>query len=556
MEAITLENLKKHISVSVLKKAEKLVVRDIDEEKANFFVAYVDQNDDSYDVAIEVSDKREIINSRCDCNGGGFCIHRMALANYLSKKRIKKESVSRKKKVSQSEELIAGLDPDALKKWVVQLLHKNKDLELLFVNEFSLAKTEYTTAEVKLLINNAIKSVIKNKKNVEISELKKIIDLLDITLKPVIQYCNNNLSEKESVEIWMLIFDELKDFDNRIYSNSVRITRYLEQILNEVLVEISSIRDFTDWKAVIDMNVNFVFFDAIRSLKIVAFEYIVSIYKSTENAERKKYFAEKFKEFFLLVYNNKLRLNGAISNFLLEVFVENNLFEEVFLYFNPIRYENDFNLSLIDNLIVIDQIAVAEKFAQEQVTNNSYVEYSVAYWMRLKAIYILTEDIEKLVPILLNTINIDFDFDDYLMIQETISAEEFKKFRSNLLGRAKRNFDNSKPAVVFYFKVLFSEKSFIKMIDLISYQTGYYTVYDYIEELYLTDKLGLLGKLATIESKWYFYENDSLNLEYRDMIIDWILTRYDKIVLDTFLKNRSQYGNTIFYEEMVKKINA
>ncbi|HEX9151300.1 MAG TPA: hypothetical protein VF842_04415, partial [Flavobacterium sp.] len=503
MEAITLENLKKHISVSLLKKAEKLVVRDIDEEKANFFVAYVDQNDDSYDVAIEVSDKREIINSKCDCNGSGFCIHRMALANYLSKKRIKKESVSKKKKVSQTEGLIAGVDPDALKKWVVELLHKNKDLELLFVNEFSLAKTQYTKAEVKLLISTAIKSVIRNKKNVEISELKKIINLLDVTLKPVIQYCKNNLSNKEAVAIGMLIFTELKDFDKRIYSNSVRIIQYAEDLLNEIIADIAAITNFTEWTAVIDGIVDFVFLDSLRTFKIVGFEYIVSIHKSTESAERKRYLAEKLKEFFLLVYKNELRLNGAISNFLLEVFTENNLFEEVFLYFNPVRYENNFNLSLIDNLIVIDQIALAEKFAQEQVINNSYVEYSVAYWMRLKAIYILTEDREKLVPILLNTINMDFDFDDYLMIQETISAEEFKKFRTNLLGRAKKNFDNSREAVAFYFKVLFFEKSFIKMIDLISYQTGYYMVYDYKEELYLIDKLRLLGKLATIENKWF-----------------------------------------------------
>jgi hypothetical protein len=556
MEAITLDNLKKNNTASVLKKAEKLVVRDVDEEKTNFFVAYVDQNDTSYDVAIAISDKKEIINSRCDCNGSGFCIHRIALANYLAKKRIKKEPVPKKKKVPQSEALLAELNPDTLKKWVVELFDKNKDLELLFVNEFAAAKTVYTKTEVKLLISTAIKSVIKSKKKVELSEVKKIVDLLNVTLKPVIQYCINTLSKKESVEIYMLIFYELKAFDNKIYSNSGRIAQYVEQISNEIIVEIASVASFTDWMAVIDLNVAFILSEAIPFEKAIAFDYVVSMYNSTESAERKKYFAEKLKAFFLEVYKNGFRLNGTASAFLLEVFTANNLFEDVFLYFNPVRFENGFNLSLIDKLIAINQIALAEKFATEQVGANSYVEYSVPYWERLREIYILRGDREKLVPILLNTVLIDFNFEDYLLIEETIPALEFKKFRSNLLGRAKRNFDQSKAAVAFYFKVLFAEKSFVKMIDLISYETGYYVVYEYKEELYLTDKLRFLNRLATVESSWSSYKKDTLNLEYKAKIMDWVLTRYDEIVLATFIKDKHRYRDSVFYEELVRKVNA
>ncbi|MFV7235008.1 hypothetical protein [Flavobacterium sp. ZB4R12] len=538
-ERLTFLNFSKKISSALLKKSEKLIVRDIDEEKPNSFVAYVDQDKDSYDVAIEVSDKNEIINSSCECNSKGFCIHKIAFLNYLSKKNAKKVKSPRKKKRTQSEELIEELDQNALRNWVIQLLKKNKDLELLFVNEFSISKVEYSKSDVKLLIENSIKSVIKNKKNVEINELKKIIELLEITLKPVIEYCKADLSNKERLEMILFVIEGLIDFNNRIFTTSVRLIRYIEKIPNEIIAEITSITDENKWEDVVDLNFKIIFYDSKQSISNMIFDYMVSLYRKEEsNIERKKYYAKKLKEFFLYVNKNEIRLGIAISNFVIEVITENNLFEELFQYFKPVRYENDFNLTLIDSLIAINQISLAENYATQQVANNYYVEFNFEYWKRLKTIYTLQENEKKLVAILMNTVNIDFNFDDYLMIKETIPALEFKKFRSNLLGKAKRSFDKNKQAVVFYFKVLFSEKSFNKMIENICCYTDYELVYLYKEELYLTDKLGFLDKLTTIESKWFSQKGININFEYREKLMDWVLTKYDEIILTAFLKNK------------------
>lgn len=556
MEIITLKNFTKSVSALQLKKSDKLIVRDVDELEPNSFVAYIDIDDESYDVSIKFSDKNEVIETSCECDlKSTLCIHKVAFLNYLSKKASKTNNITRKKKVSKFEEIISNIEISTLKNWVAELLSKNKDLELLFVNQFSNDKKEFTKEEVKTLINNSIKSIIKSKKTIETSELKKIIDLLDVTLKSAIIFCEDNILNKDCFDLLLFIFDELNNFHNKYFLTSVKVERFIEKISNQIHAKIYLIKDNEVWKKINNMFFETIFYDSNIVLTHAKFDLMISLYKNTsDNIDRQAYFANKLEEFYLSILDKKKTPSLLISNFALDVFLENNLFESNFKYFPSYRYENDFNLKLIDGLLNINKINEAETIAIYQIKYNNYAEFNFDYWKRLKIIYTIQKNITKLVQVLVNTVFIDLDFEGLMIIKSNTEKDYYNKFRSNLQGKLKRNFEKFKDAPKFYFQILNSEKTYSKMIENISPYINYDLIFEYREEMYLTNKLAFLVKLTDVESKWY--TSKTINLEYREKLIDWILERYEAIILETFLKGKTRYGNSIFYEEFVKKIQS
>lgn len=87
-----------------LSKAAKTTVREFEEDKKNNFVCFVDDGKESYDVQITLNSSSEIAQISCDCGGEEFCIHKIALANHISKQDSGKITRTPKiKKVSEAE---------------------------------------------------------------------------------------------------------------------------------------------------------------------------------------------------------------------------------------------------------------------------------------------------------------------------------------------------------------------------------------------------------------------------------------------------------------------
>ena len=117
MELLNLKTLSKTISATKLKQSLKIVIRDVDEESKNKFVAYADDKNESYDVSIEIDENDDVLENNCDCEIKGLCIHRIAFMVYLSNRKDKPKTV-RAKKQTPTEILVNGLDSKALKFWV------------------------------------------------------------------------------------------------------------------------------------------------------------------------------------------------------------------------------------------------------------------------------------------------------------------------------------------------------------------------------------------------------------------------------------------------------
>ncbi len=553
MELLNLKILSKTISATKLKQSLKVAIRDVDEESKNKFLAYADDKNESYDVSIEIDENDDVLENNCDCEIKGLCIHRVAFMVYLSNRKDKPKQV-RAKKQTPTEILVNNLDVNVLKVWINDLLKKNKDLEFLFTNEFSINTEEYTKQKVKILIDSSIKSVIKTRKKIEASELKKITDLLEITLKPVLEYCINDLTDKVKLDIVFSIFDELVAFDNRMYSSSVKVQRFIEKISKQINESISNNNDDVRYQKIADLHFELILNENISSINSINFNHIQLLYeKNSENEFRKKYFAKKVKNFVDNLHSKKLRFDVQITYFALEVLFENGLFASSIECFQTVRYENEYNLSLIDKLISLNKIAEAEKMALAQIANNYYVDYNFPYWTRLKNIYKTQNNPINLVKILIDTVGIDMNFDDFLIIKQHLPEADFKKFKSNLMGRTKNKFSSYNNAPDFYFKMLNEDKNYKKMIDSISEYTDYDVVFEHKSVLFIENKIDFLHKIFTIESGSYYYRNKEYNFEYRDKLVNWVLETYEEAVLKNIKRISMHSISSKFRDLLIEK---
>ena len=555
MEFLNLKTFAKNITAPKLKQSLKIAIRDVDEETNNNFVAYADDKGNSFDVAIEIDEDDNIVENNCDCEIKGLCLHRIAFMVYLSNRKDKPKQV-RTKKQSPTDVLIQNLEGNILKNWLSTLLKKNKDLEFLFTTEFAINTEEYTKPKVKLLIDSSIKSVIKTRKNVETNELKKIIDLLEITLKPVVEFCTDDLANQDKLEIILYIFDELVAFDNKIYSSSVKVVRFIEKLSKQVIDSFSNKKDDANWQKITDLHFELIFNANLDTIDGAHFDHVKLLYNSClDNQFRKKYFAQKAENFSLKLEGKKLTFGISVSTFILEVLFDNDLFDKNYFIFKPYRYENEYNLSLIDKLIAINKIKEAEQMAVAQVASNYYVDYNFPYWSRLKEIYLSQNDFVKLINILINTVAIAMNFDDFLIIKQHLSAAEFKKFKSNLMGRTKNKFSSYSNAPQFYFKMLNEDKNYLKMIDSISEYTDYDVVYEHRTALFQTDKITFLRKILEIESGNYYYRNKIYDLDYREKLANWVIDTYDMAVIKNIKKMQKHLISSKFADLLISKLD-
>ena len=76
-------DLETQFSKQKISKSKKLSLREIEEDKKNHFICFVDEGEESYDAQISISEKLEIIDFSCDCSEKGFCNHLLALAIHI-----------------------------------------------------------------------------------------------------------------------------------------------------------------------------------------------------------------------------------------------------------------------------------------------------------------------------------------------------------------------------------------------------------------------------------------------------------------------------------------
>jgi hypothetical protein len=549
MEQLTLDNFESKITKTISNKAKKLLVRDLEEISANKLAAYVDEGTDSFDVSITFN-KTLITNLTCDCeNGASLCVHKNAFLYFLKNRKQTPKNTVRKKQ-TETDILIEQISHQDLKQWFSELLKKNKDIEFLFVNNFSKKEIIFTKVEAKASIESTIKSVIKNKRTIDGTELKKVIDLLDITLKPFVVYCQKNIEKKESTDLILFINTELIDFHHKMYLSSIKIIRFVERIYKEINLYIHNIKDHEVWQKIIDYRIDS-YFNA-KSYFDFEMNNMFHLYESMHSKEQKEYFAEKILAIFNKSILKKTNYIATIQGFILKILAENGLFEDIYEHFQAKYYENDYNILLLEKLIEIKKYDVAEDIAKEQIFRNSNDKYNTGYFNILKEIYKQTENSQKNALISMKTIFYNFEMDDYFEIQKHSSPEAFKVFRTKVLGYLKRNFHGNSKFVKAYIDIYFLEKNYQKILENISLYTTYSILFEYRKELYTHHKSAFLVALTLIEGTLSRYANplDEMEMEYRNKFLKWIDENYSFLEIKATVQVRKRHYDSNFLDAL------
>lgn len=447
--------LKEH--QSKLTSIKKLIVRDLDESDKNTYVAYVDENSNSYDVQLVLDSKKNIKESSCDCENGGTCNHIIALVQFLAQNKKEKTTIKKptKRKLSEIDQVLETVDNETLRLWISETLNKNKELAFVFKNNFSNQTVSIDSAFIKKTVKESIISIIGKRKSIETNEVKKIVDVLNSALKPVYDFIFAKVS-KENHELFTSLIIELEGINYEYYTSSSRINTLIKNISELQLKAIFNLKDVAAWQNAVQFYCNLLFQDNFLLLELNLVKNIYDFSKINETQQQfvvttlKQNFNtlhEKYKEYLFLP-------EFELDHFLLTVFSENKLFERHLTKFKPRRFQNEHNLLLIFELIKINQLAIAEKYCLEQIEQNSKSDYDLPYVKFLIHIYKKTNDVHKLGNILSEYGKFIFSIEEYLFIKEHASPEKFKRYRASVMVNARNSYQNGNlDSFNFYFEI-------------------------------------------------------------------------------------------------------
>lgn len=490
---ITLTNYSSLFSADLQKKAKATKVRECDEVDKNCFVAYVDDGTETFDVTIKIGKGKVVEKHECDCGGTApFCKHKLALLQHIDADPKPEKKVRKVAKLSPTALLLESADTEKLKLWVMELIKKNKDIELSFVHHFSEEKKKYTPEEVKEISLQAVKVVIGRRKNIEAGEVKKIVDVWTTIHSPIIDDYLSDVSDKNA----FLNFDAIiyivftQQFFYAVSSN--KFMKYIESLLLKIIEPINKVVYEPSWELAVG-HFNKKIFSGDREIKKLYLTFLTSLLTISSDERKNKLSFAMLEQFKIYVSGEKYQL-VEYNLTMLSIAESNDLFIKYHTCFKPIHYQNEYNVKLINIFIEYGYYELAEKFCKQQINNNSYTKYDFSYFILLKKIYTSTMDDKKLAYVYSVMFNQTYDFNEYNFILEHIEGDEnrnkwIKSVRQNALMDAKAY---NKKAMNFYFELLNSEKNFKKMLDTLTSFRTYELILKFFEPMYQANKKSFL----------------------------------------------------------------
>ncbi len=569
MKDILLDNI---IPIDSIKNSKLATVREFEVNEQGTYIAYVDQKGESYDVSLQLDDSGKPISHSCDCNQKKlFCEHKEALLKYIQSKKSKpkedlpaklKPKTSKKLKENPLEVLINQVDPHELRKWVYTLLAKNKEIELLFNQEFGEKKQDFTSKEVRQLTYDAFKAIAKNKKKLEAGEIKKMVDLWTKIHEPILKRYYIFIEDPIAFENFHAIVDSCTLVSFQIYTKSNRISSYLRSLLVGVVESIENQVEDSIWIKSISYFID----NLYNQYRQIRYEYFHLLFEIGEDliGERSGLLAHSLMEFYLTNTILKERINSNalpsgdrdLMVYIFKIVKNSNLFNEFKTHFKPLVYANDYNHELIKDLINEGELKKAEKYCQDLIKANFDHSYSLTYLRFLKEIYILQNDDLNLGKVLKDLFPYNFKFEDYLeVIQRMPDEAERQTFRNQTLSIARGMAYNQKQeGIQFSLKLVEHEKNYSKMIEYLDKLVDFKFILKYADEMLKTDRLKFIRtilsissgqehflKLANLPSKDYFQEIKTILNKYFSFtelhaIIQKEKRGYNPNISDNFVK--------------------
>lgn len=499
---------------------------------------------------IDVDAKSEIINSSCDCGAKDFCIHQLALSIYISENKKGTTTSKRvvKKKISEAEAAMENLNSEEMKLWLLEFFKKNKDAEVQFFLEFGEKKNDFSDQEISGIIKKTVESVVGKKKNLTAQDVKKIVDLLTKSLEPVEHFLYQTNNKELSVEKYFYINEEITNFQMNIFTSSSRIDKYLENFKVRFTSNFNAIKDFELWKKLAEKYWN-VYLKGKDSLRFYLYHFIIEMYYSG-STEQKFFIVGLVKKQTEIWMKNDVNLRISLKEDLLPILAENNFLVPLLGFFPIARYENSYNIKVINEIMKIDK-SKAEEACKAVINSNINDKYNIPYYEILEKLYKEKNDLKGLAFIKRKKIIYDYNLADYIFIQENETDQaELKKFRTRVLSNLRGSFFGDSRNSELYFEILDYEKNYKKMIEVLQDDIPATIINKYSEKLFLYDKNKFLNSFKT-RALWGIIQKDD------DILIDFLVSKYDSAVLkDFFSKNLMGFGSGKFAQIVLDRLKA
>jgi len=407
---------------SVRRKAEKCIVRECDETEPGVFIAYVDVGDETFDVSLTIQNAA-LKSSNCDCKKASICEHKAALLLYLSKPRETKKTVVRTKRQDPLIAALADIDSDILKKWLGDLMLNNKDIRLAFELEFTKTTTlsiEDITAQTK----NALKTVVKNKKNVDVNQLKKIVDLWIKIHDPIVKEYHNAVFNNEAFSRFHAAMQTCALEQERISTLSNKIPMYLADRVLKVLEPIHQLQLEEHWESAIQL-----LFGAMKTsthlLKMTYLELLRNLYV-VSNADRRDWLMRQLMGRYNEIVSIHPYYKKEVGEFYLKLTSENNVFGKYSASFQPIDYAFSYNMRLIELLIEKNEFSRAEKISLNEIKFHTKNNERPSYYRALITIYQAQQDDKKVLETIQRLFPYTLDYSDFRFAHDRLASREQK----------------------------------------------------------------------------------------------------------------------------------
>lgn len=539
----------KDIPKASLKKIDNLLVRELDEESKGMFVSYVDDKDSTFDVRLEIS-RNTILVHECDCDEvAAYCLHKLAVLKAIKtpKKRVGEvKKTARVKKMSDVEILMMDLDKEAMTTWLHRIFKVHKDLELQFLLDFAKQEVKYSKEDVKLMIEEAIKSVVGRRKKLDAREIKKVADLVEKSLEGVREFILIHSHEDIVLDLLQTVCETIYDFETRTRHTSVRMIRVVDSFIEHTALSIIQIKEIELWERMFNKIWDKVF-DEDQELFYVWDLKLLKLLSSSFNEVQKKVIANKVIDFVV----NK---NAAFENmqieiriFFLDALCKTSLFEEYRGYFKPIRYANEFNLKLLEALKNVDD-SLLEEYCLMIIGENVEEKYNTPYYQLLHDLYTEKERVDRVVIYKKKLFLANRSLEDYQYLMQHDDPRAFKNFRKLLLSHLEDEFHKRKASQELFLNILNLESNYKEMLFHLDYQIPVRLFYPYLESLFTFDDKLLLSKLLIVGRYGFF------GAEVHEETVDFVTKMYRKnLLLQEITKHG--FGEGSFNEAIVLRLS-
>lgn len=150
--------------------------------------------------------------------------------------------------------------------------------------------------------------------------------------------------------------------------------------------------------------------------------------------------------------------------------------------FRPTRFQNEYNINLIDNLIQIKQYELAENYCKEQINGNYKEVYNHPYYKKLEDIYIKTNQTEALTHLYLKIGLFIYDFNIYLHLKAHLNKVDFYKFQIYVTDKVKEQAKyGNLDAFDYYFQLKKEQNKALDILELFKSISNLDLIYKYFE---------------------------------------------------------------------------